>query len=152
LEVETAIVELRELVRGLNPPEVTRYGLAGALAAVAGRSPVPVLVHDRTGGVDVPEPVAVAAFYVALEAIANAQKHSAARTVQVSLASGEAAGEDRLLLTVCDDGRGGARLVSGGGLRGLQDRVESCGGRLRVDSRRGGGTTVLVSLPMGGAG
>ena len=143
-EVETAIAELRELVRGLNPPALTRYGLSGAIAAIVEGSPVTVDVDDRLGDARLPEPVAVTAYYVALEAVTNAQKHSGARVVRVSLAT-EAG---RFLVAVQDDGAGGADPVAGGGLDGLRHRVESCGGAFRVISGRGGGTTVRASLPL----
>lgn len=146
VEVETAIAELRELVRGMNPPALVRYGLSGAIASIADRAPVQVEVDGRVDSVRVPEPVAVAAYYVALEAVANSQKHAAAQAVRVSLATEE----DRLVVTVRDDGVGGACAVRGGGLRGLRDRVESCGGNFRLASVRGEGTTIKAVLPLDG--
>lgn len=146
-EVETAIVELRALIRGMNPPALVRYGLAGAIASIADRSEVAVDIDDRVGGVNIPEPVAVTAYYVALEAVANSQKHAAAHAVTVSLATMA----HQIVVTVRDDGVGGATTVGGGGLCGLRDRVESSGGTFWLASERGHGTTVRATLPLRGA-
>lgn len=144
-EVEYAIADLRDLVRGMNPVALVRYGLSGAVAAVAERARVPVAVDDRVGHVTLPEPVAAAAYYVTMEAVANSEKHADAGLVTVTLT----AEGDRVEVTVRDDGVGGARAVPGGGLQGLQERVESCGGTLRVSSARGTGTAVRAVLPLG---
>ena len=76
------------------------------------------------------------------EAMANAVKHAGARRIEVTL--DEQA--DLITLRVSDDGRGGAD-PSGTGLQGLADRVSSRGGRLRVDSPPGAGTTIMATLP-----
>jgi signal transduction histidine kinase len=52
-----------------------------------------------------------------------------------------------LVVEVVDDGVGGADTERGSGLRGLADRVETLGGRLRVWSPRGGGTRVRAEMP-----
>ena len=56
-----------------------------------------------------------------------------------------------LRVQVRDDGRGGADLALGTGLLGLKDRVEALGGGITVDSPRGTGTTLRVTLPITGA-
>ncbi|WP_344081779.1 sensor histidine kinase [Luedemannella helvata] len=144
-EVETAVAELRALVRGMNPPELVRYGLPGAVAALADRASVPITVDDRLGGVEIDEQAAVAAYFVVAEAVTNLERyaHASAATATLATAGG------RLVVTVRDDGAGGAVTVPGGGLAGLRARVESCGGTFEVTS--GPGTTVRASLPLGGA-
>jgi signal transduction histidine kinase len=52
-----------------------------------------------------------------------------------------------LVVEVVDDGRGGAEIGAGSGLRGLADRVEAYGGSLVVTSPPGGGTRVRAELP-----
>ena len=56
--------------------------------------------------------------------------------------------EDRLTAEIADDGCGGADPASGTGLRGLADRVEALGGRLRIDSPPGAGTRIRAELPL----
>jgi signal transduction histidine kinase len=90
-----------------------------------------------------PEPVEPAAYYVASEALANAMKHAQASQVQVRLA----ARDGRLLLSIRDDGVGGADPTRGSGLAGLTDRVEALGGSIRLDSAAGAGTHITVDLP-----
>ncbi|MFC7759020.1 sensor histidine kinase [Catellatospora bangladeshensis] len=94
-----------------------------------------------------PEPVAAAAYYVTMEAVANSEKHAGAGLVTVTLTTGD----NRVEVTVCDDGVGGALAVPGGGLHGLRERVEACGGTLRLSSAHGRGTAVRAVLPLGAA-
>ncbi len=54
-----------------------------------------------------------------------------------------------LVIAVADDGLGGAQTDGGTGLRGLADRVEAHGGRLRVESPPGGGTRIVGEIPCG---
>ncbi|MEU7996975.1 ATP-binding protein [Micromonospora sp. NPDC049060] len=143
-EVEQAIADLRDLVRGMNPAALVCHGLSGAVAAIAERAAVPVLVDDRVSHLTLPEPVAVAAYFVTMEAVTNSQKHAQAGQVSVTLA----ASGGRVEVTVHDDGIGGALAVPGGGLHGLRERVESCGGTLRVSSTRGRGTAVRAVMPL----
>ena len=56
---------------------------------------------------------------------------------------------DELVVEVVDDGVGGADSERGTGLRGLADRVEALGGRLRVWTPSGGGTRVRAQMPCG---
>ena len=91
-----------------------------------------------------PEPIEAAAFYVVSEALANVAKYASASRARVDLDR-----DDGLLVVeVSDDGVGGANAAGGTGLRGLADRVEALGGRLRVSSERGRGTTVRAELPL----
>jgi signal transduction histidine kinase len=103
--------------------------------------PTPVHLDVRTG--TLPDAVGTTAYFVASEALTNAVKHAGAETIRVEV-SREA---DDLLVRVSDDGQGGAVLKSSAGLAGLQDRVAAMGGRFRVDSVEGHGTTVEALLP-----
>jgi signal transduction histidine kinase len=91
------------------------------------------------------EAVEVAAYFVVCESLANVGKHARASSATVELAR---AG-DQIVVEVVDDGVGGADTERGTGLRGLADRVEALGGRLRVWTPRGGGTRVRAELPCG---
>jgi len=136
-----AIADLRTLARGIHPPALDG-GLADALATLASRNAVPVELIA-----DIPErpsqAIETIAYFCAAELLTNVAKHSGARHATI-----EAVHVPGLLrVRVTDDGRGGARPVPGGGLRGLAERVGTVDGRLDVDSPRGGPTTATVELP-----
>jgi signal transduction histidine kinase len=136
-----AINELRDLARGIHPP-VLDQGLGPALSTLAARSAVPV---DLV--VDVPErpspAIETIAYFCVAELLANVAKHSDARRATV-----EAVHVPGLLrVRVTDDGRGGASVAAGTGLRGLADRVRTVDGRMELDSPPGGPTVVTVELP-----
>jgi len=138
-----AVAELQELSRGIHPAILSEGGLGPALRSLARRCPVPVDL-DVTANARFPGPVEVAAYYVASEALANAMKHAQASHVEVSLA----ARDGGLVLSVRDDGVGGADPARGSGLAGLADRVEALGGSIRVHSAPGTGTHITVDLPL----
>ncbi|MGP4021916.1 CHASE3 domain-containing protein [Actinomadura sp. 3N407] len=137
-----AVDELRELSRGIHPAILSEGGLGPALKALARRSPVPVELD-----VDVPsrppERVEVAAYFVVSEALANAVKHARASAVWVTAL----VRDGRLLVSVRDDGVGGATAGQGSGLIGLKDRVHTLNGALDVTSPPGRGTTLEADLP-----
>ena len=97
-----------------------------------------------TTGARLPEPIEVAAYYVASEALANTAKHAQASRIDISLERRDAG----LLLEIRDDGVGGADLNGGSGLLGLSDRVEALGGSIRIQSQPGNGTSITVELPL----
>jgi signal transduction histidine kinase len=137
-----AIAELRDLARGIHPPELD-HGLGTALATLAARSDVPVELV-----VDLPERPSAAietiAYFCAAELLTNVAKHSGAG--HATLAAVQVPG--LLQLLVSDDGSGGARLDERGGLAGLAERIGTVDGRLRVSSPSGGPTVVTVELPL----
>ena len=141
-EVTESLRELRELARGIHPAVVPGHGLAVALKTLAARAQVPVrLTLDLDGRL--PERQEVAAYYVVCESLTNVARYAYASSaaVEVRYADG------RLVVEVVDDGVGGADTRRGSGLRGLADRVEALGGRLRVWSPEGGGTRVEAEIP-----
>jgi signal transduction histidine kinase len=142
-ELAQSLDELRELARGLHPA-VLEHGLAAALNALATRSPVPTTVAYEAN-CRLPEPVELAAYFVASEALTNVAKYAGASTatVRVWRNDGQAA------IEIADDGVGGADDSRGSGLRGLADRVEALEGSLRVYSPAGGGTVVTAEMPCG---
>jgi signal transduction histidine kinase len=138
-----ALEDLRELSRGIHPAVLSEGGLVPALKALARRSAIPVELE-----VDVPsrlpEPVEVAAYYVVSEALANTAKHAHASVIHVRVQ----AGDDRLRLSVRDDGVGGAAAGRGSGLVGLTDRVQALGGTITIHSPAGQGTRLQIDLPL----
>jgi signal transduction histidine kinase len=140
-ELAQSLAELRELARGIHPA-VLNHGLAAALESLAARSPVPTSVTYEANG-PLPEPVELAAYFVASEALTNVAKYAqaTAASVRVSHTPTDA------VIEIADDGVGGADASRGSGLRGLTDRVEALDGRLTVVSPPGAGTTVIAELP-----
>ena len=112
-----------------------------AIEALAQRAPVRVITEVTEQRY--PDEVEVAAYYVVAEGLTNAVRHAAASEVRV----GVVARDTSLIVTVEDDGRGGADLRSGSGLRGLADRVAAVGGQLTLQSPAGGGDTRLEVAP-----
>ena len=143
-EISMSLEELRAVARGIHPAVLTSHGLAVALEQVAARAPLPVRLSVDVEG-RLPEPIEVAAYYVVTESLANVAKHAVATTATVDVDRAD----DELVVEVVDDGVGGADSERGSGLRGLADRVEALGGRLRVWTRLGGGTRVRAEIPCG---
>jgi signal transduction histidine kinase len=143
-EIALSLTELRDVARGLHPAVLSAHGLPVALESLVARASVPVrltvAVADR-----VPEAVEVAAYFVVSESLTNIGKHADATSATVHVAELD----DQVVVEVVDDGVGGADTERGSGLRGLADRVEALGGRLRVWTPRGGGTRVRAELPCG---
>ena len=140
-ELQVAVDELRELAQGIHPGILVQGGLGAALEALAGRSPIPVSV-DATQERFSPE-VEGTAYFVASEGLTNVVKHAAATKAAVRAWSENGT----LVVEVEDDGVGGASITNGSGLRGLADRVEAHGGRLRVTSVSGSGTRLVGEIP-----
>jgi signal transduction histidine kinase len=141
-ELQLAVSELRELAAGVHPSVLTEDGLAAALESLARRTPVPVSLTELPSE-RLPPPIEAAAYFVACEALANAVKHANASSITMSAVQRNGS----LTVEVADDGEGGADIARGTGLRGLADRVEAHGGRLRIESPPGGGTCVIGELP-----
>ncbi|MEV0274880.1 sensor domain-containing protein [Streptomyces sp. NPDC050610] len=141
-EARQALSQLRDLVRGIHPQVLTDHGLDAAVAEVALRSPISVTVDIELPG-RLPGAVETVAYFTVTEALANAAKHSGATGITV-------AGRVRrgtLVLTVTDNGRGGAVPSDGTGLQGLADRMAILKGRLMVSSPVGGPTELRAEVP-----
>jgi signal transduction histidine kinase len=145
-ETTGVLEELRETARGLHPAILAEGGLGPALAALAGRSVVPVRLDCQVTG-RLPEPAEIAGYYVAAEALTNTAKHAHATTVDIQVT----AGEDFLRVRVSDDGLGGADPARGSGLVGLRDRTEALGGQIWLHSPPGEGTILEITLPLDGS-
>ena len=142
-ELAAGLDEIRALANGLHPSLLSERGLAAALEALALRVPMGIEL-EALPAERLSEPVEAAAYYVVAEALANVQKHAAARRVVISVTTDEHGIDVR----VADDGVGGAD-ATGHGLRSLADRVEALGGRLTVESPRRGGTVLRAAIPRG---
>ena len=137
-----ALSELRDLVRGIHPPVLADRGLVGAVRALALSSSIPVdldLRLDRRLAVSVESTV----YFVVAEALTNAIRHSGAGRVLITMTDDGST----LRVTVRDEGRGGADPSRGSGLRGIQRRLSTFDGRLRISSPPGGPTVLDMELP-----
>jgi signal transduction histidine kinase len=136
-----ALGELRELARGIHPP-VLDSGLADALATLAAGSAIPAgltasIPHRPTPAIE------TIGYFCAAELLANAVKHSYASKIDIDISERSGC----LLLTVTDDGVGGAD-PGGSGLAGLAQRIRTVDGRLVVSSPPGGPTRITAELPL----
>ncbi|GAA1012363.1 histidine kinase [Acrocarpospora pleiomorpha] len=136
--------ELRALSRGIAPPILADRGLSPALAALAGRCTIPVELDVRTAE-RFPALVENTVYFVTAEALTNVAKHSRATLCTITLTRVG----DTLLLTIGDDGVGGAHVAKGHGLSGLADRLRAVEGELAVQSPAGGPTMIVAEVPCG---
>ncbi len=142
--VRAALADLRDTARGIYPPLLADRGLAAALAAQAGKAPLPVRL-DAGGIGRYPQETESAVYFCTLEALQNVAKYAGAAQASIRLA----ARENGLQFTISDDGTGfdPASAPRGSGLQGMADRLAALGGTLRVRSAPGAGTTLTGWLP-----
>jgi signal transduction histidine kinase len=144
VQLTEVLDDLDRLGRGLHPRALAEQGLESALTGVAEAFPIPVRISMPPERL--PFDIELIAYFVCSEALANAAKHASASsmTIRVGIADG------RATIEAMDDGRGGADLAGGAGLRNLADRVEAFGGTLTVESAAGHGTHLAAEIPLGG--
>jgi signal transduction histidine kinase len=146
-DAKNALVELRNVVRGIAPTILSDRGLDAALSAVVQRSQVPTTINLHLPH-RLPDEVESVAYFVVAEALTNIAKHANATQAVVTVRLDEAANE--LYVTVFDDGRGGASITNdenATGLRGLEERVRAAHGTFTVSSPATGPTIVTAVLP-----
>lgn len=136
-----ALVELRDLARGIHPAALDA-GLDVALSTLAAGSGI-----DARITVDLPSrpspSIETIAYFTVAELLTNAAKHtSSAIEVDVGIVGGD------LRLVVRDGGEGGARPVRGGGLAGIAERLATVDGGLDIDSPPGGPTVISAEIPL----
>lgn len=142
-QAEDALADLRATVRGIHPQVLTDHGLAAAVEEIADRSPVPVDVDLAVDG-RLPPAVETAAYFFVSEALTNIARHAQARSAQVHAWTTA----DTVVVTVVDDGVGGADPGRGTGLAGLAIRLEALDGEVTVSSPPGGPTEVRMTCPI----
>lgn len=143
-----AVQDVRAMASGRLPQILVDDGLGAAVLALV--QPV----RARIGTLDLEPsladrrplaPVEACAYYVVSEAVGNAIKHAGCERIDVAVALRG----DSVVVRVSDDGRGGADLRLGSGLRGLAERVEAHRGLLVVSDGQTRGTLVEAVLPCG---
>jgi signal transduction histidine kinase len=135
------LAELRDLARGIHPAVLDR-GLGAALRSLIEGSALPVALEVSLARRPSPA-IETIAYFSAAELLANTVKHSAASQITI----GARDGGQGIMLTVTDDGTGGAHFAPGGGLAGLRERVRTVDGNISVDSPAGGPTVISIELP-----
>jgi signal transduction histidine kinase len=146
-DAKSALVELRNVVRGIAPTILSDRGLDAALSAVVQRSAVPTTLNVYLPR-RLPDEVESVAYFVVAETVTNIAKHANATQAVVTVRLDEAA--NQLHVTVFDDGRGGASITTdenATGLRGLEERVRAAHGTFTVSSPATGPTIVTAVLP-----
>jgi signal transduction histidine kinase len=138
---QDALAEIRGLSRGIAPPILAEQGLAAAVTALAARGSVVTTVD--VADVSLSEATQNAAYFVVAEALTNVEKHSRASRASVEVREVGALA----VVTVADDGIGGASRAKGHGLAGLADRLAGVDGTLAVSSPAGGPTMLTATLP-----
>ncbi|WP_328474485.1 histidine kinase [Actinoplanes sp. NBC_00393] len=142
-QAEQALADLRTTIRGIHPQVLTDHGLAAAVHEIAGRFPVPVhldlALHGR-----LPPAIEAAAYFFISENLTNVARHAGARSAQVHAWTEEHA----LIVSVVDDGSGGADPQAGTGLAGLRARLDALDGELHIASPAGGPTQVRMTCPI----
>jgi signal transduction histidine kinase len=149
-EIEAALDEIRSLARGIYPALLADRGLAEALRAAALRSSAPVALDLDLDRVDRLSPeIENAIYFCCLEALQNADKHSGAATIVISIVD-----DGRACFEVRDDGAGfdPARVTPGSGLTNMRDRLAAVGGWMKVQTASGAGTCIRGVIPLRRAG
>lgn len=149
-DAKNALVELRNVVRGIAPTILSDRGLDAALSAVVQRTtnsgvPTTLSVHLPHR---LPDEVEACAYFVVAEALTNVSRHAGASQAAVTVRLDETSNE--LQVTVFDDGRGGAHITDdeqATGLRGLDERVRAARGTFAVSSPATGPTIITAVLP-----
>ena len=141
-EVEDTRADLAQLARGLHPVALVEHGLAGALADLTTRSPIPISLrapNDR-----LPDLIEATIWYGCAEAVTNIGKYAGAARARIDVhLDGRG-----VTAMVADDGVGGADITPRGGLAGLADRLGAVDGTLQVHSPTGAGTRITMWAPL----
>jgi signal transduction histidine kinase len=137
-----ALVELRDLIRGICPPVLADRGLGHAVQALVLDTPLPTTLEVDLPG-RLPAPVESACYFAIAEALANAVKHSGARHAGIRIHYSPGL----LRIQVADDGVGGADPAQGTGLQGVERRLGTFDGIMAVSSPPGGPTMIAMEVP-----
>jgi signal transduction histidine kinase len=142
-QLASAVTDLEQLALGLFPATLGSRPVGILIREIAAGMPVPVQIDVNGPVEDLPPGLRALAYFFCSECLANMAKHSAASaaTVRMDVTAG------LLVISVGDDGRGGASLANSRGLRGLADRIEVVGGILSVVSPPGGPTCISAEIP-----
>lgn len=139
---DTALSELRSVVRGIHPPVLADRGLVGAVEALALDMAVPVRVEASLAGRP-NAPVESAVYFAVAECLANIGKHADAQHGWIRIQHADGV----LHVEIGDDGTGGADATVGTGMTGVMRRLRAFDGTMMVSSPVGGPTIVTLEVP-----
>ncbi len=142
-DADEALRALRHTVAGIHPKVLSDLGLEAAVRNLAAECPLEVTVKVPHPLPPIPEGVIAAGYFLVAEALTNAAKYAPEARVSVLLAA-----DDDLLLSVVDDGPGGAVVHPDHGLAGMRERLAAFGGTFTVMSPPGGPTSVSGRIPL----
>lgn len=140
---EAALSALRTTVAGIHPAVLSDLGLETAVRDLADRGAVDVDVRVPHPLPAMPDAVAAAAYFLVAEALTNVAKHAPEAHTTVLLAA-----DDRLHISIVDDGPGGASVRSRHGLAGMTERLAAFGATLTLASPAGGPTSLNARVPL----
>lgn len=146
----TCLQEVRRISQRLRPGVLADLGLLNSLSSLASdltaRTGMPVTRGFVPGLPPLTPESELVVYRVAQEALTNVVRHARATSVSLGLARVG----DSVVLTVTDDGTGGADVRRGTGIHGMHERAQMVGGSLTVSTPDGGGTTIRLSVPAAG--
>jgi two-component system, NarL family, sensor histidine kinase UhpB len=148
---QSSVEELRRIARELRPEALDDLGLINAFIALCARvaEQTGIRVERRLPN-SLPEhspEIDLVVYRIAQESLTNVMRHADASRVLVSLEPHD----DRIVLTVCDDGRGitdAEQSDTGTGLAGMRERALLVGGAISIQSSPGAGTEVKLDVPL----
>ena len=140
---QEALAEIRTLSRGIAPPILSDEGLPAAIRALAARSGLETTVD--VADVPLSDAAQNAAYFFTAEALTNIAKHAKSRHSSVELTQTGAIA----VITITDDGVGGASAAKGHGIAGLMERLRGVDGSLAISSPPGGPTHLTATIPLG---
>lgn len=150
--------ELKQIIYDLRPPTLDALGLAPSLRRYAERfrqySGIPCEVHAEGATFRLPPEAEIGLYRIMQEALQNVSAHARARRAEVTIEFSP----ERVALVVADDGQGfdlqTVRQNSAGhfGIMGMQERAESLGGNVAIQTGPGQGTRISVTVPAPAAG
>jgi signal transduction histidine kinase len=148
-QVVETLHDVRRLAVELRPKALDDFGLVPALERLRD------VFAEQTGmRVDLesqirerlPADVETALYRIVQEALTNIVKHARAGAVSIVLARSSR----HVTAVIEDDGRGFTRDGSGDGLGllGMSERLALLGGKLKIESSPGAGTTIVAEVPL----
>lgn len=145
---ENSVKTVRDIALLLRPSMLDDLGLIPALEwqarEVSRRGEMEVEVHSEMVSEQFPDEIKICVYRLVQEALNNAAAHASAKHAHVSVREGS----ERLEVEITDDGHGfDPQRMRGMGLLGMEERVKRLGGKLKIESRAGHGTTLVAELP-----
>ena len=144
------LAEIRRIVWDMQPEQIEKASLVEAVEELAARwsAENSVLVKMKVTGTprSLTSSVETALLRISQEAMHNINKHAQAKNVNITFSFME----DIFVMDIADDGLGfdPSNIKNGFGMKTMRGRAEELNGTLTIESERGGGTAIAVSLPI----